>query len=329
MNARSPGSRYPRLPFDPPAAAELPALLDVWPAEVTPDAIDRVREINRTEFTLSLAEYLGELPVDHADRSAPGPAGAPDLVLAVYSPRPRRTGMPCLYFVHGGGLISGNRFTDGLGLPAVVTDLGAVAVSVEYRLAPEHPHPAPVEDCYAGLSWVAEHAGELGIDRTRIVIAGESAGGGLAAATALLARDRFGPALAGQLMAAPMLDDRCAAPSVEQMDGVGSWGRASNLTGWGALLGPARGTPDVPYSAAPARAEDLQGLPPAFIDVGSAEIFRDEAVDYAHRLWLAGIQTELHVWPGGFHNYYGIAPQASISTATRSARLRWLGERLS
>lgn len=316
--------RYPMVPFDPLLAAALPATLDLWPAEVTPDAIPRVRELNETDVTSAIDDYLGGLPVDHEDRTVPGQAGAPDITLAVYRPQVRQPRVGCLYFIHGGGMISGNRFTDALGLPALVAELGVVAVSVEYRLAPENPHPAPVEDCYAGLCWVADHAAELGIDNARIVIAGESAGGGLAAATALLVRDRSGPAVLGQLLAAPMLDDRCSSPSVEQMDGVGTWGRTSNLTGWTALLGSARGTADVPSTAAPSRALDLHGLPAAFIDVGSAEIFRDESVDYAQRLWLAGVQAELHVWPGGYHSYYGIAPEAPISAATRSARRRWL-----
>jgi acetyl esterase/lipase len=174
------------------------------------------------------------------------------------------------------------------------------------------------------LVWTAEHAAELGIAPGRIVVAGASAGGGLAAALALLARDRGGPALAGQVLMCPMLDDRNDTPSSRQMAGLGVWDRSSNKTGWTALLGEGRGGPDVSPYAAPARADDLSGLPPAFIDVGSAETFRDEDVTYATRLWQAGGRAELHVWPGGFHGFDLLAPQAAISQEARAARLRWL-----
>jgi acetyl esterase/lipase len=199
---------------------------------------------------------------------------------------------------------------------------------VEYRLAPETPHPGPVEDCYAGLTWVAGHAAELGIDPGRIIVGGVSAGGGLSAAVALLARDRIardgsGPALAGQLLMCPMLDDRNDTPSAWQMN-VGPWNRAANAVGWTALLGEAQGGPDVSVYAAPARATDLSGLPPAFIDVGSAETFRDEAVAYASRIWQAGGSAELHVWPGGFHAFAGMVPAAAISKDSAEAPARWL-----
>ena len=181
-----------------------------------------------------------------------------------------------------------------------------------------------MEDCYAGLVWTAEHAAELGIDPDRIVVGGASAGGGLSAAVALMARDRGGPALLGQLLIYPMLDDRNDTPSAIQMAGVGVWDRTANDTGWTALLGDARGGPDVSPYAAPARATDLSGLPPAFIDVGSAETFRDEDVAYASRIWAAGGQAELHVWPGGFHGYTLMAPQAQISHETLAAQASWL-----
>lgn len=203
-------------------------------------------------------------------------------------------------------------------------DLGAVVVSVDYRLAPETPHPGPVEDCYAGLCWLARHGSEIEADARRIVVAGESAGGGLAAALVLLSRDRGGPRPAGQLLSCPMLDDRNDRPSVLQMAGVDTWDRARNEVGWTALLGPARGTPDVSAYAAPSRAEDLTGLPPTFLDVGSAETFRDEVVDYASRIWQAGGRAELHVWPGGFHGFDVLAPHAAISQQARAARLSWL-----
>ncbi len=168
------------------------------------------------------------------------------------------------------------------------------------------------------------HAAELGIDPDRLLIAGASAGGGLSAAVALMARDRGGPALIGQMLGCAMLDDRNQTPSSYELDRQGMWDRTSNLTGWRALLGAAQGGPDVPAYAAPARAADLTGLPPAYLDVGSVETFRDEVLDYAARIWRAGGVAELHVWPGGYHGFESLAPAAAISVAARQTRLGWL-----
>jgi acetyl esterase/lipase len=225
-------------------------------------------------------------------------------------------------------MILGDRF---LGLPQIlpwIVEHDSVAVTVEYRLAPEYPDPYPVEDCYAGLRWTAEHAEALGIAPGRLIIAGASAGGGLAAGTALLARDRKGPRLAGQVLIYPMLDDRDQTVSTAQIDGIGVWDRVSNLTGWTALLGDRRGTTDVSVYAAPARATDLSGLPPAFIDCGSAEVFRDEDVAYASALWEAGVQAELHVWPGGFHGFDVLASHTSLAQAMTATRNAWVARHI-
>ena len=231
---------------------------------------------------------------------------------------------PGIYHIHGGGMVIGNRFMGVQAFLPYIASHDAVVVSVEYRLAPEFPDPVPVEDCYAGLVWTAEHAGELGIDPTRLIVGGASAGGGLSAGVTLLARDRQGPPLRASLLIYPMLDDRNESVSALQIQGIGVWDRTSNFTGWNALLGDRRGTDDVSIYAAPARAEDLSGLPPTFIDVGSAEVFRDEDVAYASRIWAAGGIAELHVWPGGFHGFDGFAPQAQISMAMIETRNRWL-----
>jgi acetyl esterase/lipase len=257
-------------------------------------------------------------------RLVPGPTGAPDVAVTICRPAALPSARPAIYRVHGGGMIMGDART---ALPRYLDwaeQLGTVVVAVHYRLAPETPHPGPVEDCLAGYSWLVENADQLGVDPRRIVLAGESAGAGLAAALALLVRDRGGQAPAGQLLMAPMLDDRNDGPSVVQMAGIDVWDRARNEFGWTALLGEARGGPDVPPYAAPARATDLSGLPPTFLDVGSAETFRSEVVDYASRIWLAGGRAELHVWPGGFHGYDGVAPGAAISRQAGAARLDWL-----
>ncbi|MBE1537280.1 alpha/beta hydrolase [Actinomadura algeriensis] len=257
------------------------------------------------------------------ERAVPGPDGAPDVSLLICRPSsPVPT--PAIYHTHGGGMVLGNNRMGLVEMLDLAADVGAAVVSVEYRLAPGTPHPGPVEDCYAGLRWTAEHAAELGIDPGRIVVGGASAGGGLAAALALMTRDRGGPALFGQLLLCPMLDDRNDTPSSVQMAGLGVWDRASNNAGWTALLGDARGTDAVSPYAAPARADDLSGLPPAFIDVGSAETFRDEDVAYASRIWQAGGRAELHVWPGGFHGFDMMAPHAALSQDASAARLHWL-----
>jgi acetyl esterase/lipase len=200
-----------------------------------------------------------------------------------------------------------------------VVEIGAVVVSVEYRLAPEHPDPAPVEDCYAGLVWTAKNAAELDIDPERILIAGASAGGGLAAGTALLARDRGFPELTHQILLCPMLDDRMITPSSRMLVDTGIWDAEDNAFGWTALLGDRRGGPDVSPYAAPARATDLSRLPRTFLDVGSAETFRDETIDYAQRLCQAGVSVDFHLWGGGFHGFDMMAPHAAISRAAVAA----------
>ena len=313
-------------PFDPELGAALDLIKDVISPGLTVDEIDLVRQGPGIQMLAELDLTLdGFFEVE--DRSVPGPEGAPEISLLIarpVAPAPAGTGRPVIYHVHGGGMILGNNRVGVDGPLAWAKELDAVVVSVEYRLAPENPHPAPIEDVYAGLVWTAEHAGEIGADAERIVVAGASAGGGLSAALALLTRDRKGPRPIGQLLMCPMLDDRNDSPSTYQMAGLGVWDRTANETGWTALLGERRGGPDVPAYAAAARAEDLSGLPPAFLDVGSAETFRDEVVAYASRIWQAGGVAELHVWPGGFHGFDGFAPQAALSQTARAAQVTWL-----
>jgi acetyl esterase/lipase len=327
------------------SSAEEPGAIEVGPpppfdAELRP-ALDAMAGGGGPAFTLENIPLFRQAPppfpaptdddlrrggaFEVTTEHVPGPAGAPDVPLLIC--RPARVSAPagCLYFIHGGGMIFGDNRTGGLpGMINHAEQLQLAVVSVEYRLAPETPHPGPVEDCYAGLSWTVAHAAELGIDPARVIVGGVSAGGGLAAAVALLARDRGGPALLGQLLACPMLDDRNETPSSWQMAGLGVWDRTANDVGWTALLGDARGGPDVSPYAAPARAADLSGLPPAFIDVGSAETFRDEDVAYASRIWQAGGVAELHVWPGGSHGFTSLIPEAALSRAAVAAQRDWL-----
>ncbi|RAG82661.1 alpha/beta hydrolase [Streptacidiphilus pinicola] len=313
-------------PFDPELRTALDALgpdarrpltpesLAAWQAE---DAAARPRP------TLHELRADGRFEVE--ELSAQGGGDGPEVTLVSARPAGSEGPLPLLYYLHGGGMVTGNAWSV---LPRVLREwalpLGLAVVSVEYRLAPRARYLEPVEDCLAGLLHVAGHAGELGVDPQRIVLGGKSAGGGLTAGLAQLARDRGGPAPIGQLLLSPMLDDRGESFSAHQLAGHDPWDRASNATAWRALLGDRYGTDDVSPYVAPARATDLTGLPPAYLEVGSAETFRDEAVAYADGLWRAGGEAELHVWPGAFHGFDTIAPQATVSRDAREARLRWL-----
>ncbi|MBV9792554.1 MAG: alpha/beta hydrolase [Actinobacteria bacterium] len=310
-------------PFDPELGAALTIIREAVQLDLTVETIPERRRPNPLFPPPSDQELSLGGAFEVSERQVPGPDGAPDISLLIARPVGLAAPGPAIYHIHGGGMIMGD---NRQGLPMVIgwaAQLGAAVVSVEYRLAPETPHPGPVEDCYAGLVWTAAHADELNIDPGRIVVAGGSAGGGLAAAVALLARDRGGPALFGQFLMCPMLDDRNDTPSAVQMAGLGVWDHASNEVGWTALLGDQRGALDVSPYAAPARATDLSGLPPTFIDVGSAETFRDEAVSYATRIWQAGGVAELHVWPGGFHGFQVMVPQAAVSQDATAAQWDW------
>ncbi|GGL44942.1 alpha/beta hydrolase [Phycicoccus endophyticus] len=315
----------PRPPFDPELEAVLAALAEALPSTITPEMIPALRA--PLPMDVPVDEALAEAKVRRTDHTIAGHLG--DEIEVSVLEREDRTGTaPVVFHTHGGGMIMGDRFTGLAQFLPWVTELGAVVVTVEYRLAPENPDPYPVEDCYAGLVWTAEHADELGVDTSRLLIAGASAGGGLAAGTALLARDRSGPQLAGQLLIYPMLDDRDATVSTAQIDGVGVWDRTSNLTGWTALLGERRGTDEVSVYAAPARETDHTGLPPAYIDCATAEVFRDEDVAYATGLWRAGVQAELHVWPGGFHGCDMMAPHTAVAQAMVATRDAWVAKML-
>jgi acetyl esterase/lipase len=316
----------PPPPFDPELRPALDAMAagDARPA-FTVDNIALIRQVPPLIPVPTDEDLRRGGAFEVTTENVAGPAGAPDVPLLICRPAGVSAPVGCVYFIHGGGLIFGDSHSGGmLGALNHAEELQLAVVSVDYRLAPEARFPAPVEDCYAGLCWTVAHAAGLGLDPARVIVGGASAGGGLAAAVALLARDRGGPALAGQMLLCPMLDDRNDTPSAWQMAGAGVWDRSANDVGWTALLGDARGGPDVSPYAAPARATDLSGLPPAFIDVGSAETFRDEDVAYATKIWQAGGAAELHVWPGGFHGFAGAVPQAALSRAAAAAQRDWL-----
>ena len=256
--------------------------------------------------------------------SAVVPEGDREVPVLVVRPAAELGPVPLFFFIHGGGMIAGTPETDLRTILRWADQIPSVIAAPDYGLAPEHPHPIPVEDCYSALRWVADHAEEFGVDVQRIVVCGTSAGGGLSAAITLLARDRGFNSIFAQVLMCPMLDDRVNTVSARQMVGRGICDKIADEALWRALLGDRRGADDVSPYAAPARAKDLSGLPPTFIDVGSAETFRDEAVMYASRIWAAGGDCELHVWAGGFHSYPSFVPTAAVSKSTERARLEWL-----
>ncbi|MFG3371017.1 alpha/beta hydrolase [Streptomyces sp. NPDC090032] len=302
---------------------ELRRLLTDMPliSQLTPNVLAQMRQLP----TAPVDSLLAHRQVDRREISVPAKDGA-QIRLSVFSPAntDRTTAAPCIYWIHGGGMVMGDRFSQ-IDIPLEWLDeFGAVVVSVDYRLAPEATGTTLVDDCYQGLLWTAEHSEELGIDANRIIAAGASAGGGLAAGLTLLARDVGAPAIAAQVLICPMLDHRNTTTSSRQYSGVpGVWTGEMNEFGWRAVLGDLTAD-EVSAYVSPALAEDLSGLPTTYIDSGSAEVFRDEDTDYATRIWAAGGQAELHVWAGGFHGFDALYPQADISVTARRTRTDWL-----
>lgn len=264
-------------------------------------------------------------PVNPADaertdllvRKIPGPESAPEVEIWIYRPRGLESALPCILHIHGGGYVAGDASGNEAMHRPMAADLGCCIVSVNYRLAPETRFPGGVEDCYAALAWLVAHAAEVGIDPGRIGVMGESAGGGLAAALALLVRDRGEYVLTFQHLIYPMIDDRtCVDPRPHPYVGEFVWTPHNNHFGWSSLLGTEPGGEGVSPYAAAARAEDLTGLPPAFISTGSLDLFLEENLEYARRLLRSGVAVELHVYPGGFHAF-NVSPTAGIALMSR------------
>ncbi|MGH3263986.1 MAG: alpha/beta hydrolase [Trebonia sp.] len=230
---------------------------------------------------------------------------------------------PAAIYMHGGGMILGSIDLFDGPVARYVSASGVPMLSVDYRRAPEHPHPVPVQDAYTGLTWLADHVIELGVDPARIAVMGDSAGGGLAAGVALLARDPGGPAVSRQILIYPMLDDRNTNPDPELAPSA-FWSYDDNVTGWNALLGEAAGGPDVSPYAAPARVADARGLPAAYIEVGQLDIFRDESLEYAKRLGRAGVPVEFHLHPGVPHEFAANAFATDVARRVVSDRIRVL-----
>jgi acetyl esterase/lipase len=295
---------------------ELTATLDAFPPLVfTPESLPLIRSGMADMFAQQAAMAPSFPDIAVSEHHVPGPAGAPDVRLLVYLPKNTPRPMPALLWIHGGGYIIGSADQDDLTAKAMVAAVGCAAVSVDYRLAPETPHPGPGEDCYAALKWLHANAGELGIDAGRIAIGGASAGGGLAACLGLLARDRGEVPLAFQLLIYPMLDDRTVSTEdPHPFTGEFLWTHAANRFGWAALIGGEPGADGVSPYAAAARAESLAGLPATFISVGALDLFLEEDIEYARRLMRVGVPTELHVYPGAYHGF-NFAVDAQVTQA--------------
>ena len=294
--------------LDPELVAGLEAL-PVFP-EFTPETLPQIRALMQEFAKLQL-----ELPpvdgIAISEERVPGPAGAPDVRVAIHRPVKADGSLPVFFHIHGGGLILGTPELRRAGSVEIAKTHQAVVISVDYRLAPETPFPGPIEDCFAAFQWMTANAKSLGIDPKRIVIGGESAGGGLTAALAIMARDRGAAPIACQMLVYPMLDDRSCTAYEHAHVGEFVWTRASNDYGWRSYLGRAAGGKDVSAYAAAARLADFRGLPPAFIATGALDLFLEEDLEYARRLIRAGVPTELHVYPGAFHAFDMIVDFAS------------------
>ena len=287
---------------------ELLPFIDNAPSlSLSDETLPQMRAAIEAAVTLGDPSSVGVAREEHY---LPGLDGGPDVRCLVYRPEAEIEGAPGYVLLHGGGFIAGLPERSDVRSTRIAAELGVVVVSVDYRLAPEHPYPAALDDAYAALAWLHAEARTLGVDPDRIAVGGESAGGGLAAALALKARDDGAHPIVFQLLVYPMLDDRTGGPDAPGDPNLGEfvWTRDSNRFAWSAYLG---GSPASSY-AAPARAEDLQGLPPTWICAASLDLFLDDDVAFARRLIDAGIPTEPQVYPSTFHGFVQ-AVEASVS----------------
>lgn len=298
---------------DPQLVAGLAAFEQAVPSGITLDDIPATRTL-LSGLVAAMATQAPEIPgIVSSDHYAPGPDGAPEVMVRIYQPESRPDTLPALLWIHGGGYVLGDVEGDDLKAKGLAVALNAVVASVEYRLAPEHPFPAPLEDCYAALKWLANSANQFGINPARIAIGGASAGGGLAAGLGLLTRDRAEIDLCYQLLIYPMIDDTNVEQAGTDVPDAPLWTRANNLVGWRSYLGQEPGSEGISPYAAAYRAEDVSGLPPTYVGVGTPDLFRDEDIAYAQRLMQAGVPTELHVYADGFHGFDAFAAESDAA----------------
>lgn len=267
----------------------------------------------------SLTGFLAKLQRKNVERVTVGP-----FEISLYRPVGATQPQPAVLWMHGGGYMFGSAAQDDLLCAELVRRLGVVVAAVDYRLAPQHPFPTPLEDCFSGLTWLAE---QPYVDASRIAVAGASAGGGLAAALALLARERGVP-IAFQLLSYPMIDDRtCLRTDIDERN-FRLWNNESNAFGWRNYTGREPGAPDMPRFAAPARETDLSGLAPAWIGVGDCDLFHDEDLEYAERLRFAGVKCDTEVIPGAYHGFDTVSPKAAVTRAFRDSQVAALAAAL-
>ncbi|MFE5395973.1 alpha/beta hydrolase [Streptomyces sp. NPDC056568] len=306
--------------------AEIAPLLNVFPPlALAPETLAAVREGQAAPVSDAPDPQTLFPDITTTETLIPGFEGDPDVRVLHYEPKDRTAPTGALVWIHGGGYVLGTADVDEILCRRISTETGATVVSVDYRLAPETRAPGQVHDCYAALRWVHDNAEDLGVDRARIAVGGASAGGGLAATLAILARDRGEIPVSFQFLVYPMLDDRTGT-TVDSAPHAGEfiWTPGDNRFGWTALLGHRPGEDDVSPHAAAARVKSMAGLPPAFIAVGALDLFLDEDVAYANRLLREGIPTELHVYPGAFHAFDLVA-DARLSQAYHRDFLGALG----
>lgn len=293
--------------FDPELAAAIPFLPAIDLAD-----IDNSRRILRELIAALPPPDLTGLTITQVQVPF---SGGRDVPVTLLRPEEAAAVRAALLYLHGGGFVAGDVDTEITGAAMLARDLGIFVASVEYRLAPENPYPAGLDDCMAALSWLHREAHTVGIDASRIGVFGQSAGGGLAAALALRARDEGGPPLCYQFLGIPELDDRLDTPSMARFVDTPMWSRPNAELSWRYYLGGL--TEEVPCYAAPARATDVHGLPPAYVSAMEFDPLRDEAIDYAKRLLQAGVPVELHVYPGTFHGSAAI-PNARVSRSMQA-----------
>ncbi|KAL4902256.1 Alpha/Beta hydrolase protein [Aspergillus multicolor] len=325
----APPSSIPRPPLDP--AFAYPTIVAAVSDTGNTDLISTTRSMTQGTTADDILQKFPNL--EHTEHTAPGLSpNQPGVTLPIFQSKESSTKShrrPVLYHTYGGGQIAGNRF---MGLDHSINlfidgNIDAVHVGVEYRLAPEHRAPAAAYDCYAGLVYLANHAEELGIDAPKILMYAGSGGAAPAAAACILARNREHPAVRAQMLSMPMLDDRHDSVSAKQFEAGVAWSVAMNRVAWDHVLGRGAGDSDavdVDELMAPARATDLSGLPPAFIDVGECEVFWDEAVVYASRIWQCGGTAELHVWPGSYRGMFPFEPEVPVARAAIDAQRSYI-----
>jgi len=306
--------------IDPESRIPLEGILSILPGGFNsiPDIVQRRETVTQILASTPIPKNPNIATTHY---QAPGPAG--DLAVRVYTPQNISQPSPGLIYIHGGGMIMGGVEGEDGTCQMIADSLGAIVASIDYRKAPENPYPAAPEDCFAASTWVMDNAQKLGIDPHRLGIYGHSAGGGLAIAVALMARERGGPNFSFMAPIYPMIDDRNVSASSRMVVDVGIWDRAGSIEAWAWYLGGQQAD----HFAAPARAEDLTGLPPTFMDVGEIDMFRDENLDFAKRLVEAHVPVEFHLWPGAYHASEIFAPDAALSGriwATRIAGLKRL-----